>query len=43
MFRVDDETDKYLDHLAKERGMKKAALVRKIVKDWVRDQERNAS
>ena len=43
MFRVDEQTDKDLDRLAEERGMKKATLVRKIIKDWVRDQERNAS
>jgi CopG antitoxin of type II toxin-antitoxin system len=43
MFRVDEETDKNLERLAEERGMKKATLVRKIVRDWIRDQERHAS
>ena len=43
MFRLDAETDKELERLAEERGMKKATLVRKVVKDWLRDQERHAS
>ena len=43
MFRLDEETDKELERLAEESGMKKATLVRKLVKDWVRDQQRNAS
>jgi hypothetical protein len=43
MFRVDEETDKELERLAEARGMKKATLVRKVVKDWVRDQQRHAS
>ena len=43
MFRVDEETDRSLERLAEERGMKKATLVRKIVRDWLRDQERHAS
>lgn len=43
MFRVDAETDNDLDRLAEERGMKKATLVRKIVRDWVNDQSRHAS
>ena len=43
MFRVDEETDKELERLAEARGMKKATLIRKLVKDWVRDQQRSAS
>lgn len=43
MFRVDEDTDKELEALAQERGMKKATLVRKVIKDWVRDQEHRAS
>lgn len=45
MFRVDDETDKDLERLAEERGMKKATLVRKIVRDWINNhgQSRHAS
>lgn len=43
MFRVDEETDRSLERLAEECGMKKATLVRKIVRDWIRDQERHAS
>ncbi len=43
MFRVDDETDKELETLAQERGMKKATLVRKIITDWLREQEHRAS
>lgn len=43
MFRIDEETDKELERLAEERGMKKATLVRKVVKDWLRDIEHRAS
>lgn len=43
MFRVDEETDRELEALAQERGMKKATLVRKVIKDWVADQEHRAS
>lgn len=43
MFRVDEATDKELERLAEERGMKKATLVRKVVKDWLRDVEHRAS
>ena len=43
MFRVDEATDKELERLAEERGMKKATLVRKVVKDWLRDIEHRAS
>jgi hypothetical protein len=42
-FRLDEATDKELDRLAEARGMKKATLVRKVIKDWIRDQERHAS
>lgn len=43
MFRVDEETDKDLGRLAEERGMKKDTLVREIVRDWVHNQDRQAS
>jgi hypothetical protein len=43
MFRLDEETDNALERIAQERGMKKATLVRKVVQDWLRDQERHAS
>lgn len=43
MFRVDEETDKELERLAEERGMKKATLVRKVVKDWLREIGNRAS
>lgn len=43
MFRVDEETDQELESLARERGMKKATLVRKVITDWLREQEHRAS
>lgn len=43
MFRVDEETDSELERIAEERGMKKATLVRKVVKDWLREQQNGAS
>jgi len=41
MFRVDEETDRELEQLAEERGIKKATLVRIFVRDRLR-QEREA-
>lgn len=43
LFRIDEETDRELERLAEERGMKKATLVRNVVKDWLRDVEHRAS
>ncbi|HKV83258.1 MAG TPA: CopG family antitoxin [Ktedonobacterales bacterium] len=43
MFRVDAEMDSELEALAQARGMKKATLVRKVIKDWLREQEHRAS
>jgi predicted transcriptional regulator len=40
---VDDETDRQLAQLAEARGMRKATLVRKVIKDWLRDQQRQVS
>lgn len=42
MFRIDDTTDQELEQLAEERGIKKATLVRILVKKQLR-QERDAS
>jgi hypothetical protein len=41
MFRVDEDTDRELEQLAEERGIKKATLVRIFVRDRLR-QEREA-
>ena len=43
MFRVDEETDRQLETLAGEAGMKKATLVHKVITDWLREQEHRAS
>lgn len=43
MFRVDEETDRALERIAEASGVKKATLVRKVVKDWLRDRESHAS
>lgn len=43
MFRVDEETDRELERVADESGMKKATLVRKVVKDWLREQHQQES
>ncbi|HEX6800818.1 MAG TPA: CopG family antitoxin [Ktedonobacterales bacterium] len=43
MFRVDEEMDSELERLAEERDMKKATLVRKVVKDWLREQHESRS
>lgn len=41
--RFDAETDDKLTTLAHEQGMKKSALVRWVVKNYLRDLNRNAS
>lgn len=41
--RFDAETDDKLTTLAHEQGMKKSALVRWVVKNYLRDRVRNAS
>lgn len=41
--RFDAETDDKLTTLAHEQGMKKSALVRWVVKNYLRDRDRNAS
>jgi hypothetical protein len=43
MFRVDSEMDSELEVIAHQRGLKKASLIRMALKDWLRDEHRNAS
>jgi hypothetical protein len=41
--RFDTETDDKLTAIAHEQGMKKSAFVRWVVKNYLRDRDRNAS